>query len=176
MSQLVAYSGNIWHVFRVGSCDECGATLTQHKVHCSSQWRVHGMTITHHYYCSKALQVEGNTFFLKFNLCALVRVTSLMTKTGCYWVVQAGLTTPLTFTWHRLSPLAVFTSGAYFLHNLRRWQWIREVYSASFKGIFEGPESKCAWQQAINCCSCYRMQKPHFFHETQDLLVSRKSM
>ena len=28
-----------------------------------------------------------------------------------YWVVQAGLLTPL----HHLSPLAVFTSGAYFL-------------------------------------------------------------
>ena len=27
------------------------------------------------------------------------------------------LLTPLTFAWHRLSPLAAFTSGAYFLHN-----------------------------------------------------------
>ena len=40
-----------------------------------------------------------------------------------YRVVQAGLT-PLTFAEHRLSPLAAFTSGAYFLHNGRRWQWI----------------------------------------------------
>ena len=39
-----------------------------------------------------------------------------------YWVVQAGLLTPLTFALHRLSPLAAFTSGAYFLHNWRRWQ------------------------------------------------------
>ena len=36
-----------------------------------------------------------------------------------YWAVQAGLLTPLTFTRHRLSPSAVFTSGAYFLHNGR---------------------------------------------------------
>ena len=31
-----------------------------------------------------------------------------------YRVVQAVLLTPLTFTRHRLSPLAVFTSGAHF--------------------------------------------------------------
>ena len=41
-----------------------------------------------------------------------------------YWVIQAGWLTPLTFAWHHLSPLAAFTSGAYFLHNGRRWQWI----------------------------------------------------
>ena len=34
-----------------------------------------------------------------------------------YWAIQAGLLTPLTFARHRLSPLADFTSGAYFLHN-----------------------------------------------------------
>ena len=37
-----------------------------------------------------------------------------------YWAVQAGLLTPLTFARHRLSPLAAFTSGAYFLHTGRR--------------------------------------------------------
>ena len=35
-----------------------------------------------------------------------------------YWVIRAGLLTPLTFARHRLSPLAA--SGAYFLHN--GWQ------------------------------------------------------
>ena len=35
-----------------------------------------------------------------------------------YWTVQAGLLTPLTFARHRLSPLAAFTSSAYFLHNV----------------------------------------------------------
>ena len=35
-------------------------------------------------------------------------------------VVQVGLLTPLTFARHRLSPLAVFTSGACFLHNGRQ--------------------------------------------------------
>ena len=34
-----------------------------------------------------------------------------------YWAIQAGLLTPLTFARHRLSPLAAFASGAYFLHN-----------------------------------------------------------
>ena len=37
-----------------------------------------------------------------------------------YWTIQAGLLTPLTFAQHRLSPLAAFTSGAYFLHTGRR--------------------------------------------------------
>jgi len=36
-----------------------------------------------------------------------------------YWAVQAGLLTPLTFARHHLSPLAAFTSGAYFLLNGR---------------------------------------------------------
>ena len=53
-----------------------------------------------------------------------------------YWAIQAGLLTPLTFARHRLSPLAAFTSGAYFLHN---GQWICEFYTANFKGIFGGP-------------------------------------
>ena len=56
-----------------------------------------------------------------------------------YSAIQAGLLTPLTFAWHRLSPLAAFTSCAYFLHNGRRWQWICEFYTANFKGIFGGP-------------------------------------
>ena len=38
----------------------------------------------------------------------------------CYWVIQAGLLTPLTFARHRLSPLAAFTSGVYFLQYGRR--------------------------------------------------------
>ena len=36
-----------------------------------------------------------------------------------YWVVQAGLLTSLTFTSHRLSPLAVFISGVLLLSS----QW-----------------------------------------------------
>ena len=39
---------------------------------------------------------------------------------GCYWAIQAGLLTPLTFVRHRSSPLAAFTPGVYFLHN-GRW-------------------------------------------------------
>ena len=56
----------------------------------------------------------------------------------CYWAIQAGLLIPLNFAQHRLSPLAAFTSGAYFLHNGRRWQWICEFYTANIKGIFWG--------------------------------------
>ena len=36
-----------------------------------------------------------------------------------YWEVQVQLLLPLTFAQHRLSPLAVFTSSACFLHNGR---------------------------------------------------------
>ena len=62
--------------------------------------------------------------------CQLHRVTSgqsysviskcTFQNSSSYWAIQAGLLTPLTFARHRLSPLAAFTSGAYFLHN-GRW-------------------------------------------------------
>ena len=46
---------------------------------------------------------------------------SFLGRIACLcWAVQAGLLTPLTFARHRLSPLAAFTSDAYFLHNGRR--------------------------------------------------------
>ena len=91
-----------------------------------------------------------------------------------YLVVQAGLLTPLTFAWlHRLSPLAAFIFGAYFLHSGQQWQWI---CTASFKGIFGGPLSECVWQQAITCCLCYRMPQNAFFPQTCDLLISQKTM
>ena len=48
------------------------------------------------------------------------RVTFREGEEGYYSAVQAGLLTPLTFAWHCISPLAAFTSSAYFLHN-RRW-------------------------------------------------------
>ena len=61
-----------------------------------------------------------------------------LTNAFC-WAVQVGLLTPLTFAWRRLSPLAAFTSGAYFLLNGRWWQWICKFYTANFKGISGGP-------------------------------------
>ena len=93
-----------------------------------------------------------------------------------YWVIQAGLLTLLTSARHRLSPLAAFTFGAYFLHNGRRWQWICEFYTANFKGIFGGLLSEWVLQQAINCWSGYRMHQNAYFSGTHDLLVSQKVM
>ena len=61
-----------------------------------------------------------------------------MMETTFYWAIQAGLLTTLTFDWHRLSTLAAFTSGAYFFHNGKHWQWICEFYTANFKDIFGG--------------------------------------
>ena len=63
-------------------------------------------------------------------LCAEYRLTWLhdvcfvaidrLERVQNYWAGLAGLLTPLTFTRHRLSPLAAYTSGAYFLRN-GRW-------------------------------------------------------
>ena len=49
-----------------------------------------------------------------------------------YWEIQAGLSTPSTFAWHHFSPLAAFTSGVYFLHSERQWQWFCKFYTAKF--------------------------------------------
>ena len=53
-------------------------------------------------------------------LIAYRQYIAIVTVLIAYWVVQAGLLTPLTFAWHCLSPLAAFTSVAYFLHS-GRW-------------------------------------------------------
>ena len=66
-------------------------------------------------------------------------VTTIHKDSAAYWAIQAGLLTPLTFARHHLSPFTAFTSGAYFLHNGRRWQWICKFYTANSKGIFGGP-------------------------------------
>ena len=47
---------------------------------------------------------NGRDFTMQF------RVMLLLGSSG-------GVLTPLTFTWHRFSPLAAFTSGVYLLHN-----------------------------------------------------------
>ena len=54
-----------------------------------------------------------------------------------YWAVQAGLLTPLTFARHRLSPLATFTSGAYFLHDGRRICEFANFTLPTLKTFFE---------------------------------------
>ena len=48
---------------------------------------------------------------------AFVYTIQSCTMSRDYWAVQAELLTSLTFARHRLSPLAAFTSRAYFLHN-----------------------------------------------------------
>ena len=49
------------------------------------------------------------------------RVSFREGEEGYYWAVQAGLLTLLTFAWHRISPLAAFTSSAHFLYN-QQWK------------------------------------------------------
>ena len=57
--------------------------------------------------------------FMKANPTEYTHPTSKFTLAGC-WAIQVGLLTPLTFARHRLSRLAAFISGAYFLHKGRR--------------------------------------------------------
>ena len=59
----------------------------------------------------------ASQWLLKFG--ALYKLTITITIL-VYCAVQAGLLTPLAFARHRLSPLAAFASGAYFLHSARR--------------------------------------------------------
>ena len=61
------------------------------------------------------MQLLGEVFCAQFTCTCLQSVFEV----SGYWAVQAGLFTPLTFTLHHLSPLAVFTSSVYFLHNGR---------------------------------------------------------
>ena len=83
--------------------------------------------------------------FIQFCLFCFRKVFFIHFGLFCYWVVQAGLS-PLTFIWHRLSPLDVLTSSAYFLHNGRRWQWILKVTAptlqAFLKAFFPQPARK----------------------------------
>ena len=54
-----------------------------------------------------------SVFLVCFHLVCPLQKTCI--KKVWYRAIQAGLLTPLTFARHRLSPLAAFTSGAYFL-------------------------------------------------------------
>ena len=70
-------------------------------------------------YCTYSIYIIF--IFIEFFIYrSFVSVLLLLLQNALYWEVWAGLLTPLNFTRHRLSPLAAFTSGAYFLHNGRR--------------------------------------------------------
>ena len=51
---------------------------------------------------------------LKYALCWHIHVSVYSILCHCYWAIQAGLLTPLTFARHCLSPLAAFTFSVYF--------------------------------------------------------------
>ena len=75
--------------------------------------------------------------FIHFCLFCYRKVIFIHFGLFCYWLVQVGLT-PLTFIWHRLSPLDVL----YFQCVLSsQWKVVTvnsQSYSANFTGIFEG--------------------------------------
>ena len=67
--------------------------------------------------------LQGEALFLRSTISSKSKfmiAVHLAQNVPYYWAIQAGLLTPLTFARHRLSPLAAFTSGAYFLHTGRR--------------------------------------------------------
>ena len=72
-----------------------------------------------------------------------------------FWAVQAGLLTPLTFTRHRLSPLAAFTSGAYFQSS--HWKAVT-VNSPALKAFLKAHSQSVSGTKQERC-SCYRMPK-----------------
>ena len=48
-------------------------------------------------------------------------------------------------------------------------------FTVNFKDISGVPQSECVWQQAITCCSCYRMPQTAFFSRNRDHIVSQKT-
>ena len=126
---------------------ECGFTALEQS---SAQWVMwqklvaqSGFTIP--MYLSVVLQpwnrvLHRSWWHYQVSLFMCVSTAKFYTIVCCdYWAIQAGLLTPLTFARHRLSPLAAFTSSAYFLLTGRQWQWICKFHTADFKGIFGGP-------------------------------------
>ena len=75
-----------------------------------------------------------------------------------------------------LSPLAVITFGAYFLHSRRRWQWICEVYSDSFKCHFEGHSESVSCNKQEFVAHVIGCPKNIFFLHTRDILVGQRTM
>ena len=60
--------------------------------------------------------LHGFNFVCLFAVAAsvLMSLFFMLLVPSLYWARQAGLLTPLNFARHRLSPLAAFTSSAYF--------------------------------------------------------------
>ena len=76
-----------------------------------------------------------------------------------YWVVQVELLTPLTFTWHRLSPLVVLLLVHTFFTMEGDDSEFENFTLPILKEFLEAHS-----QNAITCCLCYRMLQ-FFFHE-----------
>ena len=148
------HSGSFCHHLGVEVCDKIQSGVTgggraqlEHKLKADQVCQAEvsspdplGSACTQHSSCVCDQGVQNGSSAVSHSLAGMIgRKNSNNNNSHVYWAVQAGLLTPLTFARHRLSPLAAFTSGAYFLYNGRQWQWICEFYTANFKGIFGGP-------------------------------------
>ena len=85
-----------------------------------------------------------------------------------FWAVHAGLLTPLTFTRHRLSPLAAFTSGAYFQSS--QWKAVT-VNSPALKACLKAHSQNVSGNKQERC-SCCRMPKNAAFSPRLNLQSS----
>ena len=78
-----------------------------------------------------------------------------------YWVVQAGLLTPLTFTQHRLCPLAAFTSVSTFftVMTIKKGDSEFAKFTMAFKAFFKAHTHRqnVLGNKQYFFCLCYRM-------------------
>ena len=86
--------------------------------HCDLS-RLLARKITKRIHSSKSASLNRPIVYCTIDFTVFTRVCCFAVNDG-YWAIQAGLLTPLTFARHHLSPLAAFTSGAYFLDNGRQ--------------------------------------------------------
>ena len=134
------WMGHGWHywfcwysdstfVLRSYRCNEMRLSLNQYTQSCSSCsiYRRQLSLVLYHF--------AASNFIVTMSVILCISALVLLGGSGRVIIIL----TPLTFAWHCLSPLAVFTSSAYFLHNERQWQWICGFYRANFKGIFGDP-------------------------------------
>ena len=108
---------NLWNIFALLYND------TLYMCMCTSSWNTHFVFVVTVFPTFIENELEATHWFVAcflWECCTGIYIyitPCLCTYIFMYWAVQAGLLTPLMFAWQRFSPLAAFTSGAYFLNN-----------------------------------------------------------
>ena len=106
------------------------------------------------------------------SLTSNIIIASLACFPSCvYWAVQEGLLTPLTFACHRFSPLAAFTSGAYFFTMEGGDSECANFTLPTLKAYLEARSHNVSGNKQY---LCYKIPQNAFSPLTRDLLVSKK--